>query len=258
MKISLILMSRNEEKYVKNFFQSLNAQIRKPDEIILVDSSNDKTAELAKSYVDRLIKTPPRGCGDARLRGQAVATGDIWVYTDIDAVLDKNWLKEIENMFHNPDINAVVGMVTFKGIPTKLRANVLNGCNMAFRREIMEKFKWDLIIGEDVDMGYRLVKAGIKIYPCKSAIVYHIGSLDEPKFTHIRAGRAMALLFLKYRSFDWILRISFNIFYCIIIGKVQYAYWLMKSFIFSLYDIMIKGNKTIYIWKGYEGGEKDI
>ncbi len=252
MKISLVLMSRNEEKFVKTFFQNLKKQIRKPDEIILVDSSTDKTPELAKPYVTKIIKTPPKGCADARLRGQEKARGDIIVFTDIDAIPDKNWLKEIENMFQSPSVKVVVGMVTFDEIPSKLRADSLNGCNMAFRKEILEKFKWDTTqIGEDIDMGYRLIRAGYRIYPCEKAVVYHKGTYDDPKFTHIRAGRCMALLLCKYRTPYWFARICYNILYALRIGKPKYAYWMTYSFIFNLYDIVFKKRKTPYIFEGY-------
>jgi len=252
MKISLVLMSRNEEKYIKTFFKNLGNQTRKPDEIILVDSSTDRTPELAKPFVTKLIKTLPKGCADARLRGQEKARGDIIVFTDIDAIPEKNWLKEIENMFQNPEVKVVVGKVTYNEIPSKLRADSLNGCNMAFRKEILEEFKWDTTqIGEDIDMGYRLIKAGYRIYPCEQATVHHTGTLDDPKFTHIRAGRSMALLLYKYRTPYWFGRICYNILYALRIGKPKYAYWLSHSFIFSLYDIIFKKRKTPYIFKGY-------
>jgi len=52
MKVSVIIPTLNVEKSIEGLLKNLiEVQILKPDEIIVIDSSSqDKTAEIAKSY----------------------------------------------------------------------------------------------------------------------------------------------------------------------------------------------------------------
>ena len=78
--ISVIIPSYNEVKDIKGALESLLGQSTALDfEILVVDSSEDGTAELVRRYAPRvrLEYSPTRlSCGEARNRGLAIARGE--------------------------------------------------------------------------------------------------------------------------------------------------------------------------------------
>ncbi|HSW61303.1 MAG TPA: glycosyltransferase family A protein [bacterium] len=91
-------------------------------EIIVVDNSQDGSAcevveEINRSSDIRIvwINEKKQGLVYARHAGAKIAKYDILVFTDDDAVLDKNWLSEINRSFEkNDEIIAVAGRIEIK------------------------------------------------------------------------------------------------------------------------------------------------
>jgi glycosyltransferase involved in cell wall biosynthesis len=237
LKVSLILVSKNEEKHVPKFLQSLKKQTRKPDEIILVDSSTDNTPNLMKPYVNKVIFTEPRGCGAARDIGVKNSKGDILVFTDIDAVLHPNWLEEMIKTFDNPEVNVVQGQVLFNSLNKEEnsmwskrlqeKGKYICGCNMAFRRKVLKEFHFDPnIYLDDIDMGYRISKKYI-VYGNKKATVYHYGAKIRENDNVALWKRGVVYytgwiqLVKKYKNPYWIARIGYNIIYLLYLGNIK-------------------------------------
>ncbi len=84
MKLTVSMITLNEERAVAKVV----ADIRRvaPDaEIFLVDSSRDRTAEIAQELGCRVLKQfPPRGYGPAMDRAVRDATGDVVITLDCD------------------------------------------------------------------------------------------------------------------------------------------------------------------------------
>src|SRR3990167_7908357 len=101
MKLSLISTVLNEEETVENLFNSITAQTKNPDEIIIVDGgSTDNTLSVISNFqfpisnkkikVRTLVRRGNRSVG----RNEAInnATGDIILCTDAGNTLNKNWV----------------------------------------------------------------------------------------------------------------------------------------------------------------------
>ena len=242
MKISLLLVSKNEEKNVPTFIRSLRKQTKLPDEIVLVDASTDRTLEMMKKNLSKkpfqkikkkFFKANPYSCSYQRWLGLKHVTGDLTLLTDIDAELDKKWLEEITEPFKNRDVSVVQGNVTSssfadedwmfsKGLPEK--GKYLNHCNAAYRTRLLKKFNFDPQIryGDDRDMSYRLTRAGIIIYGRKTAKVWHHQSGHANKKSErgwtfknfkssSRQSYGFAFLIKKYKSPYWFARMIYNI-----------------------------------------------
>lgn len=84
-KISVVMISMNEEGAIKNVLDDINHFANFP-EIILVDSSDDKTPEIALSYPNvKLIRQfPPLGYGPAMMLALKSASKDVVVTLDCD------------------------------------------------------------------------------------------------------------------------------------------------------------------------------
>ena len=108
-KISVIIPTLNEEKYIEKTLLSLKAQtIKVPYEIIVVDSnSKDKTVEIARKYADKVIVTKRRGIAVGRNVGAKYARGEILVFVDADTVLLPNVLEKAYNEIKNRDVSLV-------------------------------------------------------------------------------------------------------------------------------------------------------
>lgn len=78
------MISLNEEKAVANVIQGIKSQVPEA-EVLIVDSSTDKTAEIALSCGAKVIKQyPPRGYGKAMELALKSASGDIIITMDCD------------------------------------------------------------------------------------------------------------------------------------------------------------------------------
>ena len=114
MKISVVIPTYNEEQYLENTLRSLQSQIRRPDEVLVVDSaSTDQTVRIAKKFGARIVTCPKRGIGLARQTGLLHAKGDIVACTDADTEVPNDWLQTIEETCKkNPELKAVYGNFT--------------------------------------------------------------------------------------------------------------------------------------------------
>ncbi len=202
MRISILIPCHNEDKSIAKCIDSCLMQSRPADEIIVVDDgSTDSTAEILKSYGNKIIvKSIPVATGNkshAQEYGLRFVTGDVFIATDGDSILDSDFVKYIEEDFTiYPNITAVAGYVR------SLKHNWLTACRAfeyavgqnlhklaqhyigflfvipgaagAFRTNTFFKyitFEHDTLT-EDLDFTYRLHKLNLKIEYDRRAVVF--------------------------------------------------------------------------------------
>jgi len=211
-KISLLLVSRNEERFAKSFFKSLKEQTRKPDEVILVDSSTDKTPKIARPFVDKIIRAEKPTCAFQRWKGMQIVKGNLIALTDLDTKLDKHWLEELEKkMLSSPEISIVTGTVLYGEIKHKvppLENAPVHHCNALYKRKVLEEFAFDKTLPrfESVDLQYRYGKK-YKVYGAPKAIVHHYGSFDTDWWQKMKKYQeGSVILIIKHKSFYMIAR----------------------------------------------------
>ena len=186
-------------------------------EVLIVEnaSSNEKTKELLASLSGvRYVQEPKPGLDFARNRAVQEATGEIIAFIDDDVVVDRKWLDGLmEAWFENPDAAAFTGQVLPYELATdaqilveqmggfrrgfkKIRYGQTNtnddlypcttvfgnGCNMAFRREVLLKLGgFDDALdtgaalpgGGDLDILYRIIRAGYPLVYEPQYLVFH-------------------------------------------------------------------------------------
>ncbi len=200
MRISIVIPCHNEEKSIAKCIDSCLAQTRKADQILVInDGSTDNSRKILETYKkDIEVLTIPVATGNksrAQEKGLSYVTGDIFIATDGDTLLDKNFVKRIEEDFKDPKVIAVGGYVK------SLRYNWLTACRAldytvgqnidklaqdyvnymlvipgaagAFRTNIFKKLGFDHdTLTEDLDFTYKLHKLGHKIKYDREAICY--------------------------------------------------------------------------------------
>jgi glycosyltransferase involved in cell wall biosynthesis len=201
LRISVVIPARKAQATIGQCLRSLEMQIRKPDEvIIIIDTPGDPTFMLVKELSYKLslpirILLGSEGVGNARNMGVAVASGDIIAFIDSDEVAHPYWLQYIEKVFiENPKAMVVSGPVTYvesldQVLINPPEINRVFSCspgqiynmrmgNMAFKRSVINFVgnfdPWFKVCHEDTDFIFRLIEYKIKMFYCENILVYHI------------------------------------------------------------------------------------
>ncbi|HEV8681886.1 MAG TPA: glycosyltransferase [Actinomycetota bacterium] len=192
MKISLVATVKDAGEHVAAFLQSVRAQGRPPDEVVIVDGGSiDGTRETLRSATDvTLIESP--GANIARGRNMAIraAAHDVIAVSDADCVLGPDWLAHLERALED---GADVAM----GFYRPIARSFFEACaaavsvrdedevdpdrfmpssrSIAFRRESFERVggypEW-LEIGEDMYLNHRFRELDARMEFVPRAVAY--------------------------------------------------------------------------------------
>ena len=106
LTLSVVIPCYNYEAFLAPAIESMLANSRPPDEIIVVDDgSRDASAEVALRYPQvRLVQKTNGGMASALNAGAAAATGDVLVLLDADDLADPGRIEWIERAFAGSDV----------------------------------------------------------------------------------------------------------------------------------------------------------
>lgn len=223
-RISVVVCTHNGARTLEETLRCLG-RLDYPDYEVLVvnDGSTDDTRALIARHDVRSIETANRGLSSARNTGWREAAGEIIAYIDDDAYPDPQWLRYVARVLVEEDVAAVGGpnvppvddplvaqsVARAPGGPTHVllsdrEAEHIPGCNMAFRRRVLEelggfdpRFR---SAGDDVDLCWRILDVGGKIGFHPGAMVWHHrrGSIRTYWKQQVGYGKAEALLENKW------------------------------------------------------------
>ena len=204
--VSIIIPSYNEERTVALAAVSIREQSAIQEypeyfETILVDSgSTDKTVELAKPFVDKVI-IAPRGKLTARNIATVRAKGNIIVSVDSDSYYPYNWLNTLLKPFSDQSIAGVLGSTLDYSIPNLpgqvhtvaynifdrmiMHPKQMPGRNCAYYKhlfyllgrfnETVNQFDLNSMLAEEeIDFGDRLSKLGKIVFKLNAPCI-HLG-----------------------------------------------------------------------------------
>jgi len=120
--ISVVICTRNRSESLKNTLESLNSQVCKPGEIIVVDNAptDDSTKLVVESYENvNYYKEPRPGLDIARNSGARAAKYPVVAYTDDDVMVDAMWSYRIWETFLEENIHAMTGLVIASSLETE-------------------------------------------------------------------------------------------------------------------------------------------
>jgi glycosyltransferase involved in cell wall biosynthesis len=101
MKVSVVVPVRDEENSIRDLLDSLLAQTRPPDEIVITDGGSvDSTPQIIEEYIHkgapvRLIRAAAALPGRGRNLGAAQASFDWLAFTDAGIRLNRDWLEAL-------------------------------------------------------------------------------------------------------------------------------------------------------------------
>lgn len=179
--ISVIIPVYNGERYLAEAIESVLAQTRSPDEIIIVDDgSTDDSAAVARRYASlaRLVQQPNLGAGAARNRGVEAAQGAWLAFLDADDLWLPDKLTRQMALFEaDPDLATAYGGVEQFISPDldeilrarlQIKSQVAEGFHVGtllIRRATYERvgfFSTAFRVGEFIDWYARAEEMGLK------------------------------------------------------------------------------------------------
>jgi glycosyltransferase involved in cell wall biosynthesis len=176
MNVSVVVIAKNEEKYIEKCLKQLKNQTLRPEIIVVDGHSIDRTFSIAKRYADKVVKDNKRGVADARNIGWKIAKYDIIAYCDADCIPPKDWIENISKLM-NKNVCISGPLYTYDGdflmkVSYKfwtdfitrffgfLGYHVAWGSNMAVRKEALRRHPFRVNILEDYDVVRRIKKIG--------------------------------------------------------------------------------------------------
>ena len=274
MMLSVILCTYNRERYIYNVLQSIAAGGFGDYEIVLV---NNNSTDGTESECQRFAKDHPevamrycvekqQGLSYARNRGIMESQGDVLVYVDDDAVVNREYLQTYADFFNrNKEAVAAGGPITprydgceepswMSHYTRQLVTGELNlgtrerefpkgafpgGGNAAYRKSVFNEVglfnvelgrKGNSLIGaEEKDLFDKMTSRGMKFYYLPNAILYHLippKKLTQDYFDRLTYGIGVSE---RYRTLQ--------------IGKKKYLNRLLKE--------AVKWGGTMVLWTGF-------
>ena len=220
--ISLIMPVYNGRDYIVKSLPPLIRMVEKGEleEVIVVDdSSTDDTCEIARNLGAKVIPSGGRlGPGAARNMAAKIAKGDILWFVDADVIVHDDAARLLKENLVNDDIVAVFGsyddmpparnfLSQYKNLVHhfyhhrgKRQASTFwSGCGAVRKKAFLEADGFDIVKYtrpsiEDIELGYRLRKAGGKIL-----------LVPDIQSTHLKVWRFLNLIHTEVfcRAIPW-------------------------------------------------------
>ena len=201
-EISIIIRTKNEEKWIGHCLAMLEKQSFTDHEVILVDNeSTDHTVEIAKRYkLEKIVNIGEFRPGNAINEGIRVSSGDYIVCISAHCVpKDSDWLATLRRNF---DIEQNIAGVYGRQLPVsytdpvdkrdlllvfgqdrrlQIKDYFFHNANSMFRRDVWDTFPFDEDVTniEDRVWGKQVIEAGYQIAYDPDAAVYHYHGLHQ-------------------------------------------------------------------------------
>jgi mycofactocin glycosyltransferase len=194
---TIVVPALNAADTIDECVESLFA-LRYPSELELVvvdNGSQDGTRAALERFGDRIVvlEETTRGPGAARNAGVRRARGDVVAFTDADCTVDANWLRELVEPLADPEVGIAGGTILARpgANPAELFGETIHDqraailvwkppyaitMNWASRRAVLLEtglFDERLRRCEDVDLSWRIGRAGYSLVHRPQAIVRH-------------------------------------------------------------------------------------
>jgi glycosyltransferase involved in cell wall biosynthesis len=196
--VSVVVPAYNAEKFIGKTIKALQEQTYKDVEIIIVDDgSSDQTKSIIQTFQRiKYIFQPNAGPASARNRGGQEAQSNILFFTDSDCIPQKDWIEKMMTGFTDESIAVVCGSYGIANPESVLAKcihkeilyrhhhlvpdypKVFGSYNFAIRKNVFNQVggfntSYRFASGEDNDLSYKIIQAGLKIFFKKDALVDH-------------------------------------------------------------------------------------
>jgi glycosyltransferase involved in cell wall biosynthesis len=206
--VSVVMGTYNEERAVGTVLADVERVTDGRAEVVVVDGSTDRTAEIARDHGARVIEQEPQGYGVAVREALLTATGDVIVTTDcddtypmgaldrfLDAINDGYDVVSGDRLYHGaaamPALNRV-GNRAFallaSGLVGRRLHDVTTGMR-AYRGEVIREIRWTENTGLSAELLLRPVARG---YDVREEPIDYADRLGETTLDPLSGGAEIA------------------------------------------------------------------
>jgi len=216
MKVSVVMATLNEEGAIGKVIDDIkrNSQGREL-EVVVVDSSSDRTADIAESKGAVVIKQPKSGHGIALRAALLAASGDIIMTTDCDDTYPMDFIPKFLDLIDkgydivagnrmnrmnramplsNRIANTVFALIV--RVLYGIRTNDVSTGMFAIKREVVHGVPWETNYSFPAELIIRSKLAGYKFKQIDIPYRERIGEVTLNKW---RSGKAYLRCFINYR-----------------------------------------------------------
>ncbi len=219
LKISVVMPSFNEEEALPLVVEDIKKYTSAYEtEILIVDSSRDRTPEIARSLGVKVITQPPRGHGLALREAILSAAGDYIITADCDNTYPMSKIPEFIELLSEKGYDLVSG--NRMGLPevrkAMPRSNLWANRTFAFivrllyripthdvstgmfgmRRDLAHAIPWETNFSFPSEIIIRANLAGYRHLEIPIPYALRVGEVTLHRW---RSGKAYVRCFLKYR-----------------------------------------------------------
>ena len=217
MKISVVMPTLNEEGIIaKVIGDALKYGAPWSPEIVIVDSSTDRTPEIAGSLGARVIRQEPRGHGLALRAGMLASDGDVIITADCDDTYPMEYIPRFMELIEDEGCDAVSGNRIHSGNRSMPASNkianrafaalvrLLHGIPAhdvttgmhAFRRRVIHEITWETNYSFPTELIIKTVKNGYKWREIRIPYRERVGEVTLNRW---RSGKAYIRFIVGYR-----------------------------------------------------------
>jgi len=226
LSISIIIPTYNEElligKKLENIFKMDYTQ--ELLEIVIIDSSTDKTPEIIKEYQKKyaninLISQDRSGLATALNTAYAAAQNEIVIKTDCDSMLAKDALKKVSSDFADPEIGGVTGKqvvineskveVGYRSLQSRVQIAeswvdstiIFHGPFSAYRKNLIKPIDPDSL-ADDSELAIKVRKQGYRTVMDPEILFYEASqsAFFKRRNQKDRRGKGLIRLLLRHKD----------------------------------------------------------
>ena len=215
MKISFVMPTLNEERAVSVVINDIKKFAKDFEtEIIIVDSSTDKTPEIARSLGAKVIAIPKCGPGKAIIQGLHASSGEVVIVSDCDNTYPMEAIPEFID-WHKKGYDFVNGSRLHKkqkampwlnwlgnrtfallvAIPFRIRTKDIASGMRLYSRKLINACEWETNYSFWIEIMVKAKKMGFKI---KEIPIDYRPRIGEPTVNLFRSGKCFLLCIIKY------------------------------------------------------------
>lgn len=199
---SVIIRTKNEEKYLKKCLSALYSQIIKPKEVIIVDNdSNDSTLKISKSFNCKIINYKTKKFNYSKAINLGVKKSNTIIFSVLSGhciPFDSYWAYNALKCFNDKDVCATYS----RQLSTKKSSNFdyrdlfqvfrnqdslqvkdfyFNNASSFIKKESWKNLKFNENINglEDIVWANLMLKKGKKIFYSSDSRVFHFHGINQ-------------------------------------------------------------------------------
>jgi glycosyltransferase involved in cell wall biosynthesis len=211
--LSVVMGTYNEEAAIRTVLDDIESVTNGRAEVVCVDGSSDRTAEIARERGAKVIEQEPQGYGVAVRKALLSADRPVVVTTDCDDTYPMEQLPEFLDWINAgydvvsgdrlywgaeamPDLNRW-GNRAFAGLASLLMGEVVHDTTTgmrAYRRELIEDIDWTENTGLSAEL---LIRPKMRGYDVREIPIEYDERAGETKLDPFSGGAAIAKSILK-------------------------------------------------------------